>query len=75
LMETAFPDLHQDSAAHLHKPRTAESLSPLQLQALEAIVATDEAWNPSWGIDFALKCLGLPGPRRELRTFLETTQR
>jgi hypothetical protein len=70
LMTLAFPEIDEYTADNPHPRREVSCLSLLQVNALRALVARDEAWHPSYSLEFYLKRLGLPARRQELSTFL-----
>jgi hypothetical protein len=73
LLRVAFPRSDKYSVEKPHESRAPASLNPVQRRALEAIAASDEAWNPSWSLEFSLKRLGLPARREKLRAFLRAS--
>ena len=72
LLELAFPDFRGDTASLPHERRDVDSLGPEQRAVLSVLLNNDEAWYPSWTLDWKLMSLGLPGRRAELRELLET---
>jgi HEAT repeats len=69
LLNAAFPD--RPYLGPVMPPRAAGSLELLERQALAALAARDEVWKPSWDIASALRRLGLPGKRNDLRDLLK----
>jgi hypothetical protein len=73
LLRLAFPESNGDAAVEPHERRTLASLSPVQRQALEAMVARDAVWIRPVDLGHTLKRLGLPERREELRAFLQVS--
>jgi hypothetical protein len=73
LLNLTFPEIDSYTVTSPHEPRTPVSLAPLQREVLETLITRDEAWEPSWGIQGSLKCLGLPDRKEELRAFLRAS--